>query len=136
MYVPPARGCTAASWALEMALQYATSAATGSAMSRPTPAAVAAGPQGAYSPAPSIAPNPTSTASARPSSRRSAGGRYWADTTRSSRGAVNDHDPPATPVACHSQGFPTPTGWRQGAGQPVKVVLFLELRPHSHERNR
>lgn len=68
--MPPEAGYTAARRADDIALQYATTAATASPSSSPDPAARAAGPSAAKIPAPSIDPSPTTTASPTPSVRR------------------------------------------------------------------
>ena len=62
MYAPPDSGCTAASRAVEVALQNATTAAMPSPTSRPVPAAAAAGDHTVKTPAPTIEPTPMTTA--------------------------------------------------------------------------
>ncbi len=67
--MPPDSGYTAASWAEEVALQKATTAAIARPISKPPPAASAAGPTAPNTPAPIIAPSPMTTASNSPSRR-------------------------------------------------------------------
>ena len=67
----PTRGRRRRAAAEEVALQYATAAATARPMSSPDPAAAAAGPMAANTPAPIIDPSPMMTASPRPSRRAS-----------------------------------------------------------------
>jgi hypothetical protein len=61
----------AASWADDVALQAATTAASARPISNPPPAASEAGPTAAKIPAPTIAPRPMKTASAVPRRRAS-----------------------------------------------------------------
>src|SRR6266496_3292190 len=73
-YVPPDVGYAAASWADEVALQYATTPAITKPSSRALPAARAAGAKAANTPAPIMEPRPMTTASKVPSRRTSRAG--------------------------------------------------------------
>src|SRR6185437_14486866 len=68
-YVPPDSGYNDASSADDVALQYATHAATRRPISSALPATSAAGPSAEKMPAPIIAPKPITTASPTPSLR-------------------------------------------------------------------
>ena len=67
-------GYAAASWADDVALQNATTAAITSPISSPVPATAAAGAKAENTPAPIMDPRPMKTASASPRRRTSAGG--------------------------------------------------------------